>query len=117
MLLPIIGIVVGVLLGLFLPINISAEYAPYLSIAILASLDSVLGGARSNMEKKFDIGIFVSGFVINALVAAGLAYLGDLLEVPIYLAAIVVFGSRIFNNLAIIRRYLLERYRENREQP
>ncbi len=117
MLLPVIGIIVGILLGLYLPIDVSASYAPYLSVAILASLDSVLGGVRSNMEKNFDMGIFISGFLSNSLAAAGLAYLGDLLEVPIYLAAIIVFGSRIFNNLAIVRRYLLSYYRERKEQP
>jgi Protein of unknown function (DUF1290). len=104
---PIIGLIVGILLGIFLPVNISATYASYLSIAILASLDSVLGGVRANMEKNFDLDIFITGFISNSLVAAGLAYIGDLLGVPIYLAAIIVFGSRIFNNIAIIRRYLV----------
>lgn len=117
MLLPILGIIGGILLGLYLPVDVSAAYAPYLSIAILASLDSVLGGVRSNMEKNFDINIFISGFISNSLVAAGLAYLGDLLGVPIYLAAIIVFGSRIFNNIAIIRRYLITYYTKSRKLP
>ncbi|MDI6602440.1 MAG: small basic family protein [Thermoanaerobacteraceae bacterium] len=114
---PILGIIAGILLGLFLPVNISAAYAPYLSIAILASLDSVLGGARANMEKNFDINIFMSGFISNSMVAAGLAYIGDLLGVPIYLAAIFVFGSRIFNNIAIIRRYFISSFQRNKRQP
>ena len=43
-----------------------------------------------------------------ALLAAGLTFLGDRLGVELYYAAIVAFGVRLFNNLARIRRHLLE---------
>ena len=39
-----------------------------------------------------------------------LPILGQKLNVDIYLAAIVVFVGRMFNNLAIIRRYYLEKW-------
>jgi small basic protein len=52
----------------------------------------------------------LTGFITNTLLAAGLAYLGDRLGVELYLAAVVVFGVRLFQNLAIIRRYLLKKY-------
>ena len=84
--------------------------AKYMSIAVLAALDSVFGGIRAFMEDGFDNTIFISGFVVNTILAAGLAYLGDLLGVELYLAAVVVFGARIFQNLGIIRRYLLKKY-------
>jgi len=62
------------------------------------------------MEDGFDNTIFITGFVTNALLAAGLAYLGDRLGVELYLAAVIVFGVRLFQNLAIIRRYLLKKH-------
>ncbi|MGE5395941.1 MAG: small basic family protein [Chitinophagales bacterium] len=103
-------LLLGIIVGLKLPaVLISVVYAKYLSIAILAVLDSVFGGVRSYMEEVFDSTVFLSGFVTNALLAAGLAYLGDRLGVELYLAAVVVFGVRIFQNLAIIRRYLLKK--------
>jgi len=37
-----------------------------------------------------------------------LTYLGERLNVDIYLAAVIVFVGRMFNNLAIIRRYYVE---------
>lgn len=43
-----------------------------------------------------------------------LTYLGQKLNVDIYLAAIVVFVGRMFNNLAIIRRYYLENLLKNK---
>ena len=36
--------------------------------------------------------------------------LGEKLNVDIYLAAIVVFVGRMFNNLGIIRRYYVEKW-------
>lgn len=48
-----------------------------------------------------------------------LTYLGEKLNVDIYLAAIVVFVGRMFTNLAIIRRYYIDKwvnYIENRRK-
>lgn len=104
---PILGILVGIILGMILPIQIPTAYAPYMSIAVLAALDSVFGGIRARLENKFETDVFISGFFGNAFLAAGLTYIGDRLDVPIYLAAIFAFGSRLFQNFAMLRRYLL----------
>ena len=108
-LLAVLGLGLGVFVGLNIPIVLPQDYAKYLSIAALAALDSVFGGIRAAMEDKFDQGIFVSGFFSNALLAAGLTYLGDRLGIDLYLAAVVAFGVRLFQNLAFIRRYLLKK--------
>jgi small basic protein len=105
--LPLIGILIGIYLGMTLPLNIPTAYSSYMSIAVLAALDSVFGGIRASLEKKFEADVFISGFFGNAILAAVLAYIGDRLDVPIYLAAIFVFGSRLFQNFAMIRRYFL----------
>lgn len=93
-----------------MPVLFPVLYAKYMSIAILAALDSVFGGIRAYMEDGFDSTIFATGFVVNALLAAGMAYLGDRLGVDLYLAAVLVFGVRLFQNMAIIRRYLMKKY-------
>ena len=98
----ILGIVLGVVVGIALP-TIPYTASKFLAIAIVAALDSVLGGAASRINKKFNAGVFVSGFFINAILAILLTYLGERLNVDIYLAAIIVFVGRIFNNLGIIR--------------
>ncbi|MDN5276365.1 MAG: hypothetical protein PWR01_330 [Clostridiales bacterium] len=116
LLLPIIGILVGIILGLTLPIHIPMAYSSYMSIAVLAALDSVFGGIRASLEQKFEPDAFISGFFGNAFLAAGLAYIGDRLDVPIYLAAIFAFGTRLFQNFAMIRRHLLNRWRERLRQ-
>ena len=110
----ILGCVVGTLIGINMPM-ISYTYSGYLAIAIIAALDSVFGGIASTLKKNFDLKIFVSGFFGNAILAMLLTYLGQKLNVDIYLAAIVVFVGRMFNNLGIIRRYYIERWGKNKE--
>ena len=107
----IIACILGVAVGLNAPI-ISYTYSSYLAIAIIAALDSVLGGVASVINKKFDMKIFISGFFGNSILAILLTVLGEKLNVDIYLAAIVVFVGRMFNNLGIIRRYYVEKWTE-----
>lgn len=105
----LIGLILGILIGLNVPLMFPLTYAKYMSVAVLAILDSVLGGIRSAMEDTFDQTIFISGFFSNALLAAGLAFLGERLGIDLYLAAVVAFGVRLFQNLAMIRRHLLKK--------
>lgn len=104
------GLIVGILIGAFAPLSIPPSLSKYVAVAILAALDTGLGGIRSGLENRFALTVFISGFTANTLLAAGLTYLGDMLGLDLYLAAIVVFGVRIFENLAKIRRIILERF-------
>jgi len=108
---PAVGFILGIILALYMP-AIDYTYSKYLAIAILACLDSVFGGISALMEERFNIHVFTSGFAGNALLAVGLAYLGERLGLDLYLAAVFVFGNRIFLNFAIIRRYLLNKFKK-----
>ena len=105
----IAGCLIGALIGANLP-TISYTYSGYLAIAIIAALDSVFGGITAVLKGNFDLKIFMSGFFGNAILSMLLTYLGERLNVDIYLAAIVVFVGRMFTNLAIIRRYYIEKW-------
>ncbi|MGZ4031139.1 MAG: small basic family protein [Tumebacillaceae bacterium] len=108
---PVVGLVLGVLIGLSFDLTVSVQYSSYLSIAILAALDTVFGGIRASLEKHFDSGVFISGFFFNTLLAALLAFIGVQLGVDLYLAAVFAFGVRLFNNIATIRRLIVTRNR------
>ena len=108
-----IAILIGCILGAIIGINapmISYTYSSYLAIAIIAALDSVFGGITSVINKNFDLKIFITGFFGNAILSILLTILGEKLNVDIYLAAIVVFVGRMFTNLAIIRRYYVDKW-------
>ncbi len=104
---PIVGGIVG-FVGVYLSqYTIPESVAPYLSLAALAGLDAICGGIRSGVEGKFQDNILLSGFAINTVLAAALAYLGDRIGVNLHLAAVVLLGGRVFTNLSLIRRYWL----------
>ncbi len=105
--LPVVGLFIGFVAVYFSPGTIPAELAPYLGLAALAGVDSIFGGIRAGIEGKFHDDIFLSGFVMNTILAAALAYLGDRIGVDLFLAALVALGGRIFLNLSLIRRYYL----------
>ncbi len=107
MFLPLAGLLVGVLAGLVLNVNVGFEFTRYTAVAILAALDSVLGAVRAELDGVYDNRIFISGFVVNAIVAVLLAFIGDRLGVDLYLVALITFGPRIFQNVALIRRHFL----------
>lgn len=99
----IVGFMVaGILTGL--NVVVPYVYSKYIAVAILACLDSVFGAFAANIEKKFRINIFLSGFFGNSLIAMFLVFIGDKLNVDIYLAAVIVFSSRLINNFGTIRR-------------
>ncbi|WP_070120179.1 small basic family protein [Bacillus marinisedimentorum] len=108
--LPILGLIIGIAFGLLTDIRIPEEYANYLSIAVLAALDTLFGGIRAHLQDLYDDNIFVTGFFFNIALAASLAFLGVHLGVDLYLAAVFAFGVRLFQNIAVIRRLLLARW-------
>ncbi|GAA4715616.1 small basic family protein [Brevibacillus fulvus] len=113
--LPVLGLVFGIVIGFLLDWRVPQEYSSYLSIALLAGLDTIFGGIRSYLERTFNVRIFMSGFFFNTLFAAGLAFIGAFLGIDLYLAAIVAFGVRLFNNLAVIRRIILYKWISQKE--
>ncbi|MDN7241335.1 small basic family protein [Planococcus sp. N028] len=113
--LSVLGLILGISLGLLTDMQIPPEYANYLSIAVLASLDTLFGGIRAHLQQVYDDKVFVSGFFFNIVLAAGLAFLGVHLGVDLYLAAIFAFGVRLFQNIAVIRRLLLVKWTNKKE--
>jgi small basic protein len=106
-LLPFVGLLIGVFAGLVLNVNVSFEFSRYSAVAILAALDSVLGAVRAELDGVYDNRIFISGFLANAIVAVLLTFIGDRLNIDLYLVALINFGFRIFNNVALIRRHFI----------
>ena len=105
--LPLVGLGLGILLGLTLNVSVTPDLARYTAVAILAGLDSVLGAVRAELDGHYDNRIFLSGFVANTAVAVVLTFVGDRLGIDLYLVALIAFGLRIFQNVALIRRHFL----------
>ena len=115
-LVPIVALLLGVALALSLGQPVPGVAGQYLAVACLAGLDSVCGGVRSGLEGKFHNDVFLSGFIFNIIIAFFLAWLGDKIYIDLFLAVALVLGARIFNNLSLIRRFLLTKWQDNRER-
>lgn len=74
------------------------------------------GGIASTLKNNFNFKVFVSGFFVNAILAILLTLLGNKLNVDIYLAAIIIFVGRMFNNLTIIRRHYIEKWENAKKE-
>lgn len=108
--LPVVGLIIGVVLGFLFSVEIPLGYVKYTAIAIMAAIDTILGGLRAQLEDRFNLAIFLSGFIVNATFAAMLAGIGDLLGLDIYLGAVIAFSIRIFDNVGFIRRDVIMGY-------
>ena len=99
-----IGLVIGIIAGIYCPFSIPPEYARLLAVAVMAGLDAVLGGIRASMASNYDTDVFISGFFINGLLGAFLCYAGNMIGIDLYMVALLIFGMRIFQNIGVIRR-------------
>lgn len=105
-------VIAGILTGL----NVVVPYSlsQYIAVAILACLDSVFGAFSANIEKKFKMNVFLTGFFGNSLIAIFLVYIGTKLNLDLYLGAVIVFTGRLLNNFTVIRHEALGKFNENK---
>lgn len=111
MLFSLLGIIIGILFGLILQIDIPLEYTRYTAVIIIGILDALFGAIRAEVtHDNYNAIIFISGLIFNILLSFGITFLGDKLGLDLYLAATVVFTFRIFSNVGITRRVLIENF-------
>ena len=74
---PLIGLLAGIALGLILEPTVPQALQPYLPIAIVAAMDALFGAFRAYLEGTFSDRVFVVSFISNVLIAAAIVYVGD----------------------------------------
>ena len=113
MLLVIFCIMIGSLVALLVPFTIPSGVTHYIAIVLLAGFDSIFGGLVAHFKGTFKLDIFLSGFFGNSILAALILYTGNLLNVDLSIAAMVVFGTRLFQNFATLRRITINKITKN----
>ena len=111
-----IAVIVGGLMAFAIDWYIPPNLSSYAAIVILACLDSIFGACRAYLEKKFDATIFVTGLTGNSVIAVFLMFIGKRLGADLYLAAVLVFGTRMFQNFASIRRFYFNKSIDKRKK-
>jgi len=113
----ILGILIGIIVGLSVHFTIPLEYIKYTAVVIIGILDAIFGAIRAEVSKdQYNSIIFITGLFFNIILAIGVTYLGERLGLDFYLAATVVFTFRIFTNVGITRRIIIQNYLEKRSR-
>src|SRR3954469_3290915 len=99
-----VGLLIGALLAFLAHPHVSGNETRYVAMVVVAAIDAAFGGFRSWLEQTFNDRVFLISFVLNAVVAVALVWVGDQLAADVSTAVVVVFGIRIFQNVAAIRR-------------
>jgi small basic protein len=113
----ILGIAIGILLGLTINYPIPFELTKYTAVVIMGILDSLFGAIRAEVTKdQFNAAIFVTGLIFNIILSFAITLLGDKLGLDLYIAATFVFTFRIFSNVGITRRAVIQNMIEKKKQ-
>ena len=106
----VLGLIIGVVIGVFVRPDIPIALQPYLPIMVLAALDALLGAARAYFQRSFSDKVFVISFFSNVITATLLVFLGNQLGVSSQLqtAVLVVHGNRKFTNESSVRSFLFK---------
>lgn len=111
----LLGIITGIIIGLATNFPIPLELIKYTAVIIMGILDALFGAIRAEATKdKFNATIFVTGLLFNIILSIAITLLGEKLGLELYLAATFVFTFRIFSNVGITRRAILQNIMENK---
>lgn len=110
MLYVIAGIVLGIIAGLKLNVGYNPEYTVYISLSILAMINTIFNIFCENLKGEVKTIKYVILLVSDLVFALFLGYLGEQLGLPIYLAAVFAFGNNIYKNIKIAIDFILVKY-------
>lgn len=105
-----VGFLIGIILGFYLPLNIPVEYSRYTAVGIVGIMDSVLGAIKAELQGKYKTSIFLTGLSINMILAVLITFIGDRLNLDLYLAILVAFMVRMLQNIGAIRYSFVDRF-------
>lgn len=104
--LPIVGLIIGLLLGTLFPFSLPLIKAKYLAIVALSAIDFIFIGFGAKLNNHFNTNLFIIEFLLTTIVAIGLVYLGDIMSTDLFIAISIVYSARIFHNLSILNHKL-----------
>lgn len=108
------GLILGIVAGLNLDIVYNPEYIVYISLVILAILNTIFNILHESKTGEPTV-LKSFGFLFTDLFfALLLGFVGEQLGLPIYLAAVFAFGNNIYKKLIILVDILLVKFKKNR---
>ena len=103
------GLAIGVIIGSFLQVDIPPEFARYTAVAVVGILDSLFGAIKASVENKYSTRVFVSGLAFNIIIAIIITFIGDKLNLDLYMAILIALTIRIYSNIGIIKTAAIDK--------
>ncbi len=110
MLYVIAGVVLGIIAGLNFNVVYNTEYVVYISLSILAMVNTIFNILCENLKGEIKVFKSVLYLFSDLLFAMFLGYIGERLGLPIYLAAVFAFGNNIYKNTKIMLDFVISKY-------
>lgn len=110
----IAGVLVGILAGLNLDLVYNPDYAVYISITVLAILNSIFNILNENLRGGITLLKSVIFLLSDLVFGLLMGYVGEQLGLPIYLAAVFAFGNNIYVNTKSMVLFMLDKYKKNK---
>jgi small basic protein len=108
------GLVLGIVAGLNINIIYNPDYIVYISLSILAILNTIFNMLHENKTGELTFLKSIAYLFTDLIYALFLGYVGEQLGLPIYLAAVFAFGNNIYKKLRILVNITLEKFQENK---
>ena len=105
-----VGLILGIVAGLNLNFVYNPDYIVYISLAILAILNTIINMLHDNKTSELTITKSIAFLLTDLLFALFLGFVGEQLGLPIYLAAVFAFGNNIYKKIKVIVDIYLEKY-------
>ena len=101
-LLPLAGLLMGVALSNSLSVSITEDLSVFIAVGLIITLDLMVEGTSQYLGGKFSLRSMLLTYTFNLLFAYFLLTIGNLMRVDLYIALFIVFGIKLFSNLAYI---------------
>ncbi len=108
------GLILGIIAGLNLNFVYNPAYIVYISLAILAILNTIINMLHDSKTTDLTIAKSSVYLLTDLLFALFLGFVGEQLGLPIYLAAVFAFGNNIYKKLRLLVDIYLDKFSKNK---
>ncbi len=108
------GLILGIIAGLNLNLVYNPAYIVYISLAILAILNTIINILHDSKTTDLTIANSLVYLLTDLLFALFLGFVGEQLGLPIYLAAVFAFGNNIYKKLRLLVDIYLDKFSKNK---
>ena len=108
-----LGTIIGIIIGILNPLNISLISEKVLLILILVSFDVLFAGTNAKLLKQFDYLLFTNEFILNSILSMVLVYLGNIMGLDLFSIVAMFLTIKIFYNLSKLTKTVVLKIKKN----